>query len=100
MAEPPKKRKRTVLTIDQKLEICELLNKKYSFSVISQKFDVGRSNVADIKKSEKKIIAIKERMEALNRRTAKCMKLGKYVELDEALYKWFVQVRKNGCLVS
>ena len=48
------KRKRVVLTISQKLEICDLLtSRRLSYGDIARKYGIGRQTVADIKKKEK-----------------------------------------------
>ena len=100
MAQVSQKRKRRVLTIDEKLDICEMIKEDYSYSVIRQKYGIGKSTVSDIKNGEDKILSFKDRMITFDKRTAKCMKLGKFIELDEALYMWFRQEREKGCPVS
>ena len=48
------KRKRVVLTISQKLEICDLVtSRRLSYGDIARKYGIGRQTVADIKKKEK-----------------------------------------------
>lgn len=45
------KRKRVVLTISQKLEICDLVtSRRLSYGDIARKYGIGRQTVADIKK--------------------------------------------------
>ena len=47
------KRKRVVLTISQKLEICDLVtSRRLSYGDIARKYGIGRQTVADIKKGE------------------------------------------------
>ena len=48
------KRKRVVLTISQKLEICDLVtSRRLCYGDIARKYGIGRQTVADIKKKEK-----------------------------------------------
>ena len=47
------KRKRVVLTISQKLEICDLVtSRRLSYGDIARKYGIGRQTVADKKKGE------------------------------------------------
>ncbi len=56
MAEPSKrKRKRIVLTIEDKLKICETIRKGLSMTSAAQQFNVGKSTVHDITKNEVKL---------------------------------------------
>ena len=48
MEEHPAKRKKVVLSIEQKLKIIELLKKDTSYTIISEKYGIGRSTVSDI----------------------------------------------------
>ena len=95
------KRKRVVLTLDQKLEILKLLKKSVSYSIICDKFGIGRSTVGDIKKNREKILQFKkDTVEMGMRRDQKTMKLGGNAKLDKALYVWFSQKRVEGVPVS
>ena len=47
------KRKKVVLSINQKLKIIELLQKGTSYTVISERYGIGWSTVADIKNEVK-----------------------------------------------
>ena len=52
---PPAKRKKFVLSIQQKLAILDLLHNGASYTVVMEKYGIGWSTVADIKKSEGKL---------------------------------------------
>ena len=52
------KRKRLVLSIDQKLEIVEMLKTSLQ-KVVAEKFGVGKSTITAIKKYEAKLLAFK-----------------------------------------
>ena len=77
-AESPKakaKHKRVVLSIDDNLKIVELLDKSVSYTVIGEKYGIGRSTVSDIKKN--KILAFKKGMLEIGMsHKAKVMRLG------------------------
>lgn len=51
------KRKRVVLSIQDKLKVIEMLDKSVSFAIIMERFGIGKSTVSDIKKNKAKIIA-------------------------------------------
>ena len=56
MAEPNKrKRKRIVLTIEDKLTFCETVRKGQSMTSVAQQFNVDKSTVHDIVKNEAKL---------------------------------------------
>ena len=50
------KRKRVVLTIQQKLEVIKLLDSSISYTIICEKFGIGRSTVSDIKSNREKLL--------------------------------------------
>ena len=87
------KRKKVVLYINQKLEIIELLQKGTLYTVISERYGIGRSTVADIKKNEVKLKAFTWKMKDMGVKslTMKAMKVGTYEKLEATLYIWFRQ---------
>ena len=44
------KRKKVVLSIKEKLDILELIEKGTSYAIITEKYGIGKSTVTDIKK--------------------------------------------------
>ena len=102
MEERPAKRKKVVLSIEQKLEIIELLKKGTSYTIILEKYGIGRSTVSDIKKNESKLNEFKKKMtdKAVKAVNTKTMKMGSHEKLDVALYIWFRQQRENNIPVS
>ena len=95
------KRKRVVLTIEDKIKIIQLLNGHVSYTIISEKYGIGRSTISDIKKNQQKIIAFKQGM--IDRGTScksKVMRLGSCDKLDQAVFVWFKQKRMQGMPVS
>ena len=85
------KRRKVVLSVQDKLDIINMLKKGASYTVIIEKYGIGRSTVADIKKSESKLLAYKDKMAmmGLKAEKTKAMKTGNYELLDAALYIWF-----------
>ena len=50
-ASTKKKRKRVVLTIEEKVKVLDMLDKSVSYSIIAEKFGIGKSTVSDLKKN-------------------------------------------------
>ena len=92
MAEGSRKRKRIVLTIEEKIKICESVRSGRSPTSVAQEFNVGKSTVHDIVKNEGKLKQSKTEIE-----NGDCIKKWNVVrradfpELDKAVYLWFVQ---------
>ena len=55
------KRKKVVLTIEEKLDILELVEKGTSYNIITEKYGIRKSTVTDIKKSKHKLEAFKKK---------------------------------------
>ncbi len=94
------KRKRTVLRLEQKLEILKPLEK--SQRVVGEKFGVPKSTVADIWKDRHKIheaIASSE-SPALSNKKRCVIRSPKFDLVDEACWSWFCQQRLKGAPVS
>ena len=97
MATTSLKRKRVVSTIADKVKILELLDKSVSYTIIAEKFRIGKSTVGDIKKNREKVLKIKSEMIDMGMtRSAKVMKLSDDNKLDQAVYVWFRQKRMKG----
>ena len=95
------KRKRVVLSIEDKIDILKLLDKSVSYSVVCEKYGIGRSTVGDIKKNRLKIMNFKAEMVDMGMsKKAKVMKIGDDKKLDKAVYVWFKQKRMEGVPVS
>ena len=54
------KRKRKVLTIDEKLEIVSLLNNNHLLAAIASKYGIGKSTISDIKQDQQKFLDFKK----------------------------------------
>ena len=96
------KRKKVVLTIEEKLEILDSIKTGTSYTVISERYGVGRSTVADIKRNASKLEKIKQKTVEMGfkKATFKVMKIGEYEKLDKELYIWFRQQRELNIPVS
>ena len=97
-------RKHVVLTIEQKLQVCDSIRKGDSYAEITKKFNIGKSTISDIKRSEQKLKDFKSEKSQLGIKNAakksKCMKSAGNEELDRALYIWFRQLREKNIPVS
>ena len=90
------KTKKVVLTIEEKLEILESIKTGASYTVILERYGIGTSIVADIKRNASKLEKFKPKTVEMGFKNAtfKVMKIGEYEKLDEALYIWFRQRRE------
>ncbi len=71
------------LTIDQKLELLDQIGK----TVLCEKYAIGHSTIADIKKRESSLRQYKRKMTDMGvKRSAKTMKLGKDEEIEMVLH--------------
>ena len=86
------KRKRTVLTIEDKTAIIKQLENS-SANVIAERYAVGKSMISDIKKNREKILRFEQTWVRVK---AKVMKLGDDPQHDIAVYLWFKQKRMEG----
>ncbi len=78
-----------------------MLDKSVSYTVIAEKFGIGKSTVGDVKKNREKILKFQGEMIDMGMsRKAKVMKLGNNQKLDQAVYIWFRQKRMEGVPVS
>ena len=99
MATPnPTKRKRVVLSIDQKLEICCLVTaKNQTQQRVAEDFGTGRATVHDIVKSAEKLKSFQRVQESGDcSKKRKTMRNSDYPDLDKAVFTWMVQERCKG----
>lgn len=98
------KRKRVVLTIEQKLEVCQMVRDNVARKVIMDKFNLGRSTLSDIVKNEASLTAFKKKRLDLgisgSVKTAKSLKDGMFEKLDSSLYIWLRQQREKNAPVT
>ena len=90
---------KVVLSIEEKLKVCEMFRNKIPKTDIMLKYSIGKSTVNDIikkKQSLKNFKTVKSEIGVSNSvRTTKTMKGGMYQKLDSALYLWFRQQREK-----
>jgi len=98
------RRKRVVLTIEDKLKVCRLAKQNVPKSILMNQFKVGKSTLNDILRSEEKLTQFKAEKNELGIpgavQTSKAMKNGSFDKLDSALCIWFRQQREKGCPVT
>ena len=81
------KRKRKVLTIEQKVEILNELSSGVSATILSERYGVGKSTVYDIKKNKDSILNFKRKVTDMGmNKKLKIIKLGDDMKHDEAVY--------------
>ena len=90
-----------VLTIEDKLKICELVKQKVSKTIIMNNYNIGKSTINDICRKEADLQKFKSAKQELGvsssvAKRAKVMKSGSFDKLDEALYIWLKQQRERG----
>ncbi len=86
-----------MLTIEEKLKICESIRKGLSMTSVAQQFNVGRSTVHDIVKNEAKLKRFATEIEGDCIKKRKIVRRPEFSELDKA----FVQQRcKDLCIYT
>lgn len=98
---PGEKRKRVVLTLKEKMDICRRLEEGESRRALMQEYNVGMSTLYDIRAHKAQLLrffASSDSDKALaHRRTLHTPKLE---HLDRVLYEWFLVKRAEGVPVS
>ncbi|KAL3288043.1 hypothetical protein HHI36_002495 [Cryptolaemus montrouzieri] len=90
------KLKRVVLSMKDKYEINERLEKGESATKLSNEYQVGKSTITDIKKQKMSINNFISLLDSSGGSTSrKTMKLAANTDLDDAVYKWFTQKRSQ-----
>jgi hypothetical protein len=93
------KRKRVVISVQDKLTAIKRLDKGESLRSVAKNYGVGISTVSEWRKNRKKI----EQWCSVLASPApqrKSMKKGEYNKIDETLYLWFTQQRDRGIPIS
>ena len=92
------KRKRSVLTLEKKLDIITELRKGKSVRSVSGLFEVPKSTVGDIWKDRDKI---EKHVTATTLAKKRCIvRDANFDKIDQACYLWFLQQRSKGAPVS
>lgn len=95
------KRKRVVLTLKEKIDICTRLERGESRKALMQEYNVGMSTLYDIKAHKAQLLrffASSDSRQALEQR--RTLHTPKLEHLDRVLYEWFLVKRAEGILVS
>lgn len=95
------KRKRVVLSIKDKLDILDGIKKGETFVSLALKYNVAKSTITNIKKQSQEITTFASKLdsqEGCSQR--KSMKIAAHDQLDEAVFKWFLQARSSGQPIS
>lgn len=91
------KRKRVVLSLKQKLDIINRLERGEKSANLAEEYNVGKSSVMDIKMRKQKLLSYVSTFanaDGMNRR--KTMKCAYNKELDQAVYEWYINMRSHG----
>ncbi|KAL1767299.1 jerky protein-like [Sigmodon hispidus] len=95
------KRKRVVLTLKEKIDICTRLERGESRKALMQEYNVGMSTLYDIKAHKAQLLrffASSDCRQALEQR--RTLHTPKLEHLDRVLYEWFLVKRAEGVPVS
>ena len=97
----PRKRKRSVLGIQRKLEICDRTRNGWTYSRISAEYGIGKSTVFDIIKSEGKMKTFQSQLQNEDCTKKRCIvRTADFPDADKAVFLWFVQERAAGVPIS
>ena len=69
------KRKRKVLTIEEKLDVCKPIARAMSYTAISKCYEIGWSTIVDIKKSQHKLEGFSKKMVDVGIKETKTMQI-------------------------
>ncbi|XP_050536842.1 jerky protein homolog-like [Daktulosphaira vitifoliae] len=95
------KRKRVVLSLADKLKIIEQLDKGVTGKKLSEIYGVGQATICDIKNSKSTLlnfVSVLENEDGSSSR--KTMKTATNKNLEDAVFKWFLQQRSMGNPIS
>ncbi|XP_004484550.1 jerky protein homolog [Dasypus novemcinctus] len=95
------KRKRVVLTLKEKIDVCARLERGESRKALMQEYNVGMSTLYDIKAHKAQLLrffASSDCNKALEQR--RTLHTPKLEHLDRVLYEWFLAKRAEGVPVS
>ena len=94
------KRKRSVLSIEDKQSIILRLEKGEKGTNMSAEYGVSKQQISDICKNKEKIIKFADNLETSEGLKRKSLKVARDEQLDNALYAWFIQQRTSGTPIS
>lgn len=95
------KRKRTFVTMEQRLQALERLDKGESVQSVCRDLMVGKSTVNDWRRNRKSIESFCTHIETDKVLASRCtLKKPKHELVDDALWTWFMQERRRGTPMS
>ncbi|KAG0717426.1 Jerky [Chionoecetes opilio] len=100
MPKVTEKRRRKVLTLKQKLEICQRLEKNESRHSLMEEFGCSSSTIYDIKGQTAKLKTFTKTEDAKGMAKRQTLRKPKLEELDRALFEWFKLKRSEGACIS
>lgn len=96
----PGKRKRTVLTLSQKVELCRRYNAGVDKQILMDEYNIGSSTVYDIKSREDEWLSVLNESAQLGRGENMTnrykVRRTKMDELENILFEWFQLKREDG----
>lgn len=98
------KRKRVLLTMNEKLQIVNRLEAGETITKLAKEFGIGVSTVGDMKRNAEKIkkfsVTLDKATTSDSAKSRKTMKTADDQELDNVLFRWFIQKRSEGVPLS
>ena len=94
------KRKRSVLSIEDKQSIILRLEKGEKGTNLSAEYAVSKQQISDIRKNKEKIMKFADNLETSEGLKRKSLKVAHDEQLDNALCAWFIQQRTSGTPIS
>ena len=86
-----RKRKQVTLSIEQKIEVLEKLDRGISNTAIASEYGIGKSTVTDIQKSRSKITQFAAEAKDSSSFKKRCIVRRADDQFDEAMHLWFTQ---------
>lgn len=97
----PLKRKRVSLSLLQKQQVIERLERGERVNQICMDYNIGKSTVFDIKKQRNAIFETIEKMwDSRDLCLRKKLRFSKNKRLDHEVYKWYLRMKRNGKFLS
>lgn len=94
------KRRRSVLTLQQKLEVIERIKKGEKVTKLATEYGVGKATVSDLKRQEDKIMAFVSKMNSASPQKRKTMRKPQDERIEKALHMWLNREKKKGTQIS
>ncbi|GBM18873.1 hypothetical protein AVEN_137252-1 [Araneus ventricosus] len=94
------KRKHSVCSLKDKLDVLADLDKGESATKLAAEFGIGRATVCDWKKNRSRIEQFSSTTSEMTLKKRKTLKMSHYGNIDEALYFWFPQEQQKGMPIN